>query len=130
MRSAAEEEAVLLVVGAVDRHAGVVEEARRRDHHLGVAGLHPVLGDHRGLDPAAVQQAKQAQRDVHDDLDVDPGVVRHVAPVRVHLLHVPPGVQAAVGVRRLEEPLELAVPAGGRADFRQRQVHGGYPSTR
>ena len=46
-----EEQRVLLVVGAVDRHAGVVEQAGRRDHHLGVARLHAVLGDHRRLHP-------------------------------------------------------------------------------
>ena len=104
-----EEEAVLLVVGAVDRHAGVVEQARGRDHHLGVADVHPVLGDHRRLHAAAVQQPEQPQRDVDHDLDVHPGVVRHVAPVRVDLLHVPPGVEAPVGVRGLEQ----APPACG-----------------
>ena len=107
-----EEEAVLLVVGAVDRHAGVVEQARGRDHHLGVADVHAVLGDHRRLDAAAVQQPEQPQRDVDHDLDVDPGVVRHVAAVGVDLLHVPPGVEAPVARSR---PRTGAPACGSRA---------------
>ncbi len=36
-RAAGEEEAVGLVIGAVDRHADVVQERAAGDHHLGVA---------------------------------------------------------------------------------------------
>ena len=45
-----QEEAERLVVGAVDRHAGVVEQAAGGDHHLGVAAAHAVVVDHRRLD--------------------------------------------------------------------------------
>jgi hypothetical protein len=125
-----EEQAVLLVVRAVDRHPDVVEQTRRGDHHLGVPVAHPVLRHHRRLHAAPAQKPEQPQGDVHDDLDVDPRVVRHVAPVGVDLLHVPPRVQAAVAVRRREQGLELAVAARRRADLRQRHVHAGYPSIR
>jgi hypothetical protein len=125
-----QKQAVLLVVGPVDRHAGVVEEAGGGEHDLGVARAHPVLRHHRRLDAAAVEEPEQPQSDVHDDLYVDPGVVRHVAPVGVHLRHVPPCVQAPVAVGRREQGLQLAVAARGGADLGHRHIHAGYPSTR
>ena len=79
--AAGEEQRVGLVVGAVDRHADVVQQGAAGDHHLGVAVAHPVVGDHRRLDPGLDQQAQQAQGDVEDDLHVDPGVVRHPQPL-------------------------------------------------
>ena len=112
-----EEEAVGLVVGAVDRHADVVQQGAAGDDHLGVAVAHPVVGDHRRLDPGLDQQAQQPQGDVEDDLHVDPGVVRHPQPLGVDLGHVPPGPHLLVAVDRLEEALELAVAAGRRADL-------------
>jgi hypothetical protein len=125
-----EEEAVDLVVDPVDGHPGVVEQARRGDHHLGVPGAHAVLGHHRRLHPPAHQEPGQPQRDVHHDLDVHPGVVGHVAAVGVHLLHVPPGVQPPIRVGRFEERVELAVAARGSSDVGLRHIHAGYPSTR
>ena len=113
-----EEEAEGLVVGAVDRHPDVVQQRTAGDHDLGVALLHPVVADHRRLDPALGQQAQQPQRDVEDDLDVDPGVVRHAEPLRGELRHVPPGAHALVGVDGLEEALELAVAARGGVHVR------------
>ena len=53
----------------------VVEQRASRDDHLGVAVAHAVVGDERSLHPGLDQQAHQPQRDVEDDLDVDPGVV-------------------------------------------------------
>ena len=53
-----EEEAECLVVGAVDRHPDVVQQRTGRDHDLGVAIAHPVVGDHRRLDPALDQEPK------------------------------------------------------------------------
>ena len=91
-----EEEAVGLVVGAVDRHADVVQQRAAGDDHLGVAGAHAVVGDHRRLDPGLDQQPQQAQGDVEDDLHVDPGVVRHAEPLGVDLGHVPPGAHLVV----------------------------------
>ena len=52
-----EEEAEGLVIGAVDRHADVVQQRPGGDHDLGVALAHRVVGDHRRLDPALDQQA-------------------------------------------------------------------------
>ena len=88
------------------------------DDDLGVAGLHPVVGDDRRLDPGLDQQPQQAQADVEDDLHVDPGVVRHPQPLGVDLGHVPPGPHLVVVVDRLEEALELAVAPGRRPDLR------------
>ena len=90
----------------------VVQQAAGGDHDLGVLRLHAVDAHHVGLDAAPVQQAEQPQRDVHHDLDVDPGVVRHPEPVRVRLRDVPPRLQLRVGVRRLQQRLEAAVAAG------------------
>ena len=53
-----QEQAVGLVVGAVDRHADVVEQRAARDHDLGVAVAHAVVGDHRRLDPALAPAAE------------------------------------------------------------------------
>ena len=113
-----EEERVLLVVGAVDRHPDVVQEGAAGDDHLGVAVAHPVVGDHRRLDPRFDQQAQQAQGDVEDDLHVDPAVVRHAEPLGVDLGHVPPGAHLVVGVDRVEEALEPPVAARRRAHVR------------
>ncbi len=104
-----QEQAVGLVVGAVDRHAGVVEEAGGGDHHLGVVVAHQVRGHHGRLDPALGQQPVHPQRDVQHDPDVHPRVVGHAEAVGEHVLHVPPGAQAVVGVGGLQE----APPAAG-----------------
>ena len=53
-----------------------VEQRGGGDHDLGVALGHPWSVTIAGDDPAAEQQPRQAQRDVRDDLDVDPRVVR------------------------------------------------------
>ena len=78
---------------------------------------HPVVGDHRRLDPGLDQEAQQAQGDVEHDLHVDPGVVRHAEPLGVHLGHVPPGPHLLVAVDGAEEGLELAVAPGRGADL-------------
>jgi hypothetical protein len=109
-----QEEAVLLVVGAVDRHAGVVQKAGAGDHHLGVVRAHGVVADHRRRDPAPLEQPEQAQGDVEDDLDVDPRVVGHAESGRDQLLSAPPGLEPLVGVGGLEQPLEPPVAAGRR----------------
>ena len=106
------------MVGAVDRHADVVQQRPAGDHDLGVAVLHPVVGDDGRLDPGLDQQPQQPQGDVEDDLHVDPGVVRHPQPLGVDLGHVPPGPHLLVAVDRLEEALELAVAAGRRPHLR------------
>ena len=106
------------MVGAVDRHADVVQQGAAGDDDLGVAVAHPVVADHRRLDPGLDQQAQQPQGDVEDDLHVDPGVVGHPQPLGLDLGHVPPGPHLVVGVDRLEEALELAVSPGRRPDLR------------
>jgi len=95
-----------------------VEEGAGSDDELGVAGAHAVVGDHRARDAGAVEQPEEAQGDVEDDLDVDPGVVGHPEPLRCDLRHVPPGAHLIVRVDGLEEALELAVAASRRADVR------------
>ena len=104
------------MVGAVDRHADVVQQGAAGDDDLGVAVAHPVVGDHRRLDPRLDQQPQQPQGDVEDDLHVDPGVVRHPQPLGVDLRHVPPGPHLLVAVDGLEELLELAVAPGRGPD--------------
>ena len=106
------------MVGAVDRHADVVQEGAAGHHHLGVAVTHPVVGDHRRLHPGFHQQAQKAEGDVEDDLHVDPAVIRHAEPLGVDLGHVPPAAHLVVGVDRVDEALEAAVAAGRRADVR------------
>jgi hypothetical protein len=110
-----EKEAEGLVVDAVDRHAHVVQKSSRRDHHLRVAVAHAVVADHRGLDPRLDQQAQQAESDVEDDLDVNPGVVRHSEALGVHLRQVPPATHLGVAVDAVDQRLQLAVAARRRA---------------
>ena len=110
-----QEQAVALVVVAVDRHADAVEQAAGGDHDLGVALAHPVVGDHARRDAAAEQQACQPQPDVEHDLDVHPAVVAHPEPAGgVDRRHVPPRLDLIVGVDGLEQPLEPAVAARRR----------------
>ncbi len=104
------------MVGAVDRHADVVQQRAAGHHDLGVPGGHAVVGDHRRFDPGLGQQPQQPQGDVEHDLHVDPGVVRHAEPLGVDLGHVPPGADLLVLVDRVEELLQLAVAAGRRPD--------------
>ena len=106
------------MVGAVDRHADVVQQRAPGDDHLGVAVPHPVLGHHRRFDPALDQQAQQAQGDVENHLYVHPGVIRHSQALRGDLRHVPPGAHPLVGIDGLEEALKLAVAARRRVDLR------------
>jgi hypothetical protein len=75
-----------------------------------------VVGDDVGFQTAWLEQPEKPQRDVDDDLDVDPGVVRHPEPVRGHLGGVPPGLELVVLVDGVEQSLELAVPARRRLD--------------
>ena len=73
--------------------------------HFGVAIAHAVIDHHRRLNAALDEEAEEAERDVQDDLDVDPGMVGHPEAVRHDLLHVPPGPQPVIGVRGFEEAL-------------------------
>ena len=104
------------MVDAVDRHADAVEERGRRDDDLGVALAHPVVGDHRRGDAAAEEQPPEAQRDVGDDLDVDPRVVGQPEALGVDARHVPPRLDLQVAVDGVEQLIEVAVAARGRAD--------------
>jgi hypothetical protein len=52
-----EEQRVGLVVGAVDRHADVVQQGAAGNDHLGVAVLHAMVADHRRRDSGFDQQA-------------------------------------------------------------------------
>ena len=60
----------------------------------------------------AVGEPQHPQRDVGDDLDVDPGVVGHAEPLRADLLEMPPGEDLGIGGGALDEPLEAAVAPG------------------
>ena len=113
-----EKQAVGLVVGAVYRHPRVVEQAGRGDHHFRIARLHVVVGDDVRLQAPAVEEPEEPQADVDDDLDVDPGVVRHAQTVGVHLCHVPPRFELVVLVYALEELLEFPVAARRHIDPR------------
>ena len=111
-----QEQAVALVVLAVDRHAHAVQQAGGGDHHLGVALAQPEVGGHARHHAAAEQQPGQAQRDVEHDLDVHPGVVAHAQPARgVDRRDVPPRLDLVVVVDRLEQRLEPPVAARRRA---------------
>ena len=121
--SAVEEQAVALVVLAMDRHPDAVQQAGGRDHDLGVALAHPVIGDDARDHAAAKQQSCEAQGDVDDDLDVDPAVIRHAEPPGgVDRRDVPPRLELLVGVRGLEQPLEAPVASrrGPHADLGER----------
>ena len=94
------------------------------DHYLGVAPAHAVVGHHRRLDARArTSSREQAQRDVEHDAHVDPGVVGHAEPVGVHLLHVPPGREAA----RPRWPRPAAPRAGGCRAWERRSPSPGAP---
>jgi hypothetical protein len=75
-----------------------------------------VIGHHRRRDAAAEEQPRQAERDVRHDLDVDPRVVGEAEALGVDAGHVPPRLDLRVAVDRVEQLLELAVAARGRAD--------------
>ena len=75
-----EEEREVLVPVTVDRHADAVGERRERDDHFGVVVGHAVVGDDGRLDVVLRQLAEELQRDVGDDLDVNPGVVVDLHP--------------------------------------------------
>ena len=119
-RAVGEEEAVGLVVGAVDRHADVVQEGAAGDDHLGIARRASRGRRRSRLDPGLDQQAQQPQGDVEDDLRVDPRVVRHPEPFGMDLGHVPPGPHLLVPVDRAQEALQLPVPRVGALTFRLR----------
>ena len=120
-----QKQAVGLVIGAVDRHADVVEQRSRRDDDLRVALAHRVVADHRRPHAALDEQAQQPQRDVEDDLDVDPGVIGHLQALGLHLGHVPPSAHLGVVVEPVEQRLEPAVAASRRRDLGPRGRLGG-----
>ena len=101
----------------VHRHADAVQERREGDDHLGVVLLEPEVAHRRGLDAVLGQLAEELERDVGDDLDVDPGVVVDPHPHdRVHVRDVPPALQLLVLVHPLEQLAELAVAAHRQVD--------------
>ena len=105
-----EEQAVALVVIAVDRHPDAVQEAGPRDHHLGVALAHPVVGDDARDTPRRNSSRARRRRDVEHDLDVDPAVIRHPEPPGgVDRRDVPPRFELLVGV----DAPRAAARAGG-----------------
>ena len=111
-----EKQRVVLVVDAVDRHAHAMKQRGRRHHDLGVALAHAMVGDHRRGDAAAEEQPPQAQRDVGDDLDVDPRVIGEAEALRVDAGHVPPRLDLQVAVDRFQQLIQAPVAARGRAD--------------
>jgi hypothetical protein len=63
------------------------------------------------------QLAEELERDVRDDLDVDPGVVVDLHPHgRVHVGDVPPALQRLVRVDPLEQRAQFLVRALGGTD--------------
>ena len=121
-----EEEAEVLVAVAVHRHADAVGERGQRDDHLGVRHLHPVVGDHRRLDPVLGQLAQELERDVRDDLDVHPGVVVDLETGHgVDVRDVPPALQLVVAVHAPDQPAELLVAAHRDVDPHARDRLGG-----
>ena len=111
-----EEQAVRLVVDAVDRHPEVVQQAAAGDHHLGVRGLERIVDLERRPHAGALEQPVQAQAAVENDLQVDPRVVAHAEPLGGHLRGVPTRLQLRAGVRRGQHPGELAVALARRVD--------------
>ncbi len=101
------------MVGAMHRHAGVMEQACGRDHDLGVGDAHPVRRHHRRLDILLAQEPEQPQREVEHDPDVDPGMVGHPEAVGHRLRGVPPRLELQVVVGGLEEAGELPVALRG-----------------
>ena len=100
--------------------ADVVEQARGRDHHLGVGGPHAVGGDHCRLDVLLAEQAVEPQRDVEHDPHVDPRVVRHPQPVGHRLRRVPPGLELKIAVGGGKKACKLGIPLSWRADAHAR----------
>jgi len=88
------------VAAPVNRHPDAVRQRGEHDDDLGVLVPEAVVADDGGLDPVLRQLAEELQRDVRDDLDVDPRVVVDLHPPRrVHVRDVPEGLQ--VDVREL-----------------------------
>ncbi len=60
---------------------------------------------------------EQLQRDVRDDLDVNPGVVVHVEPRDgIHVRDMPPGLDLVVRFDPLEQSPELSIATRGDAE--------------
>jgi hypothetical protein len=110
-----QKQAVGLVVGAMDRHPDVVQQRAGRNHHFSVAVAHPVITDHRRLNPALDQEPQQPQRDVDHDLHMHPGVIGHAQPLGLNLGHVPPGADLVVCVEAAEQRLQSPVSTRRRS---------------
>ena len=112
-----EEEAPVLVAAPVHGHADAVRERCEDDDDLGVLVLHAVVAHDRRLDAVLRELPQELERDVRDDLDVNPGVVVDLEPDDgVDVRDVPPALELAVRVRALEDAAELAVAAVGQPD--------------
>jgi hypothetical protein len=113
-----QEEAPVLVVAPVDRHADVVKERREHDDHLGVVGGEAIVALRRRLHIVLHEQPQEPERDVRDDLDVHPRVVVDLEPEdRVDVRDVPPRLELRIGVHPLQETAKLPVAACRQAEL-------------
>ena len=110
----------------VDRHPDAVEERGEDDDDLGVVLLEAEVADEARLDAVLRELAQELERDVRDDLDVNPGVVvdRHPRD-GVDVRDVPPALELVVGVDALDQRPELAVAAHRDVDLHPRDGLGG-----
>jgi hypothetical protein len=112
-----QEEAHVLVPVAMHGHAHAVQEGAERDDDLGVLLVEAVVAHHARLDAVLRELSQELERDVGDDLDVDPGVVVDLhARDGVHVRRVPPRLQLEVAVDAVEQLPQLAVAADGQRD--------------
>src|SRR3954471_21431350 len=109
-----QEQAHLLVVVAMDRHAQTVRQAAEHDDHLGILLAHAVVLHHPRLDTRPAQLAQELQADIRDDLDVHPGVVVDLQPGDgVDVGGVPQRLQRVVRVGPVDDVAERAVATRG-----------------
>ena len=103
-----------------------MRQGAEQDDDLGVVGVEAIIGDDRRLDVVLRQLPQELERDVRDDLHVDPRVVVDSHPCDgVDVRGVPPCLQLRVVVHTLEDPPQLPVPAHGDVDAHLRNGLGG-----
>ena len=101
----------------VHRHPDAVQESAERHDDLRVVVSHPEVAHDARLDAVLRQLAQELERDVRDDLDVNPRVVVDLhAHDRVDVRDVPPALQLAIGVDAVDQLAELVVAADGDVD--------------
>src|SRR4029077_12016253 len=108
-----------------DRHADAVEERGEYDDHLRVVLLEPEVADESRLDAVLGELPQELERDVRDDLDVNPRVVvdRHPRD-RVDVRDVPPALDLIVRVDAFDQRPELAIAAHRDVDLHARDRLG------